>query len=139
MKLRYCNDEDIPLLAELNQQLIEDERAPNDMSQEALAERLRGWLDGEYRAVFFETSSEVFAYALYRPSEDGLYLRQFFVARSRRGEGLGRRAIALFREEVICEGQVLSLEAYAHNEEAIAFWQSVGFSRHTVSFRLSSS
>jgi GNAT superfamily N-acetyltransferase len=136
MKLRYASDEDIPLLAELNHQLIQDERAPNPMSVRELAEQMRGWLSGDYRAVVFELAAEPIAYALFRSSEEGIYLRQFFVSRAHRRRGIGRRAIEAFREQVVSQDQVLSLEVFVHNEVGIAFWQAVGFGQHTLSFRI---
>jgi ribosomal protein S18 acetylase RimI-like enzyme len=135
VKLRYASAEDIPLLAELNHQLIQDERASNPMSVAELSTRMYAWLQGEYRAVIFERGSEPVAYALFRPSEEGLYLRQFFVGRAHREQGVGRRAIELFREQVVPAGQPLSLEVLVHNEGAIAFWRRLGFRQHALSFR----
>jgi ribosomal protein S18 acetylase RimI-like enzyme len=135
VKLRYASAEDIPLLAELSHQLIQDERASNPVSVAELSTRMRAWLQGEYRAVIFERASEPVAYALFRPSEEGLYLRQFFVDRAHRGQGVGRRAIELFREQVVPSGQPLLLEVLVHNEGAIAFWQRLGFRQHALSFR----
>ena len=136
MKLRYASDEDIPLLAELNHQLIQDERAPNPMSVRELAERMRAWLSTDYRAVIFELAAEPIAYALFRSSEEGVYLRQFFVSRAHRRRGVGRRAIETFREQIVSPDQALSLEVLIHNEAGIAFWQAVGFEQHAVSFRI---
>ncbi len=135
MKHRYASDEDIPLLAEQNYQLIQDERAPNPMSVCELSTRMQGWLDGEYRAIIFERRSEPVAYALFRPSEEGLYLRQFFVCRAHRRQGVGRRAIELLREQVVPTGQILSLEVLVHNEDGIAFWRALGFREHALSFQ----
>jgi ribosomal protein S18 acetylase RimI-like enzyme len=135
VKLRYASDEDVPLLAELNHQLIEDERSSNTMSVSELSDRMRVWLQSEYRAVIFDRHSEPVAYALFRPSEEGLYLRQFFVSRSHRRQGVGRRAIELLREQVVPYGQALSLEVLVHNEEGSAFWRALGFRKHAISFQ----
>lgn len=134
MKIRYATEEDLPLLAELNHQLIQDERAPNPMSVSELSARLRTWLRGDYRAVVFEAGSKPLAYALFRTSEEGLYLRQFFVARQHRRQGIGRRAIELFRKDVVPADQSLSLEVFVHNKEGIAFWQALGFQENAISF-----
>lgn len=135
MKLRYASEEDVRLLAELNHQLIEDERASNPMSVAELSTRMRTWLHGEYRAVIFERASAPVAYALFRRSDEGLYLRQFFVSRAHRRQGVGRRAVELLREQVIPPGQTLSLEVLVHNEDGIAFWRALGFQQHALSFR----
>jgi ribosomal protein S18 acetylase RimI-like enzyme len=136
MKIRHATQEDIPRLAEFNRQLQEDERAPCLMSSEELVDRLTRWMGADYKAVLFELSDEPVAYALYRVIEDGLYIRQFCVLRSRQRQGIGRSAIELFREKIVGAEQVLTLEAYTHNERAIAFWQALGFREHTLSFRL---
>ena len=136
MKLRYASEEDVQLLAELNHQLIEDERASNAMSVVELSTRMRTWLRGEYRAVIFEQASQPVAYALLRPSDEGLYLRQFFVSRAHRRQGVGRRAIELLRKQVLSPGQPLSLEVLVHNEDGIAFWRALGSRQHALSFSI---
>ena len=138
MKLRHASKDDLRLLAELNRQLIQDEQAQNPMSLCELQERMSRWLASEYRAVIFEVASEPVAYALYRPSEEGLYLRQFFVIRDRRRQGLGRQAIELFRLQVLPSGTALVLEVLVNNEAGINFWRSLGFREHAITFRASS-
>ncbi|MEW5720732.1 MAG: GNAT family N-acetyltransferase, partial [Chloroflexota bacterium] len=67
MKYRFATLDDIPLLAKMNRQLVEDEQHRNRFkSEEWFAERMRGFLAGEYRAVLFELEDEVVGYALYR-------------------------------------------------------------------------
>jgi len=136
VKFRYASAEDIPLLAMLNQQLIQDERASNPMSATELSTRMTGWLCGEYQAIIFERQSEPVAYALFRTSEDGMYLRHFFVCRGHRRNGVGRRAIELLMEYVVPSGQSLTLEVLVQNEAGIAFWRSLGFREHALSFRI---
>jgi ribosomal protein S18 acetylase RimI-like enzyme len=136
LKLRYASEEDVPLLAELNHQLIRDERASNAMPVPELSDRMLTWLRRDYRAVIFELGTEPVAYALFRPSEEGLYPRQFYVSRAHRRRGIGRRAIRLFREQVVPAGQALSLEVLVHNEAGIAFWRALGFQENALSFRI---
>ena len=136
MQIRHATQKDIPLLAELNHQLQEDEHTPYLMSGRELEARFRKWLEQDYKAVFFDHSEEVVAYAVYRLDEDGLYLRQFHVLRNHRRQGIGRRAISLFRDQIVSADQALTLEAFVHNDRAIAFWQAVGFRKHTISFRI---
>lgn len=138
MKLRHVSQGDIPLLAEMNCQLIQDEQAQNPMSLAELQQRMSNWLVSEYRAVIFEVASNPVAYAVYRPSEDGLYLRQFFVIRKHRRQGLGRQAIELFRGQVVPAGATLTLEVLVHNEAGLGFWRALGFSEHALSFRVQS-
>lgn len=54
MRYHLANDADLPLLAEWNRQLIQDEGHRNPMTVAELQARIQGWLAGEYRAVVFE-------------------------------------------------------------------------------------
>jgi ribosomal protein S18 acetylase RimI-like enzyme len=135
VRIREATAADLPLLARLNRELIEDQRSSNPMTLAELEERMRGWLGGEYRAVFFELD-EVVAYALFRPAEGGIHLRQFFVLRSFRRRGIGRGAIEAFRRRYVPAGAAVTLEVLVHNETGIAFWRALGFEEHALSLRL---
>jgi len=133
--LRFADAADVPVLARLNRQLIEDEGHPNPMDLSQLADRMAGWLAGAWRAVLFEREGEVVAYALYGPDEQGIYLRQFFVARAHRRLGIGRDAVARLRAEVLGPDTVVTLGVLAHNERGLAFWRAVGFADHAIELR----
>ena len=93
---RHAEAADIPLLTQLNLQLIHDEGHRNPMDEARLQDRMRGWLNsGEYRAVLFETDGTVAAYALYKPGDDYTYLRQFFVCREFRRRGIHYRTFLI--------------------------------------------
>src|SRR5437773_870857 len=100
MTYRAATLEDCPQLAELNNQLIRDEGHRNRMPAPELEQRMREWLAGDYRAVIYEDGDEVIAYALFREQPEEIYLRQLFVVRNRRREGIGRRAVEILREKV---------------------------------------
>jgi ribosomal protein S18 acetylase RimI-like enzyme len=136
VNLREATLEDLPLLAELNLQLIEDQRSSNPMSVAELRERMRGWLAAEYRALLFEIDSEPVAYAVFRPAEGGIHLRQFLVGRTLRRQGIGRRAFEAFRQRYVPPGAALTLEVLVHNSTGIAFWRALGFQDHALSLRL---
>ncbi len=76
---------DVPALARMNCELIQDERHRNSMSLSELEQRMARWIVGEYEAVIFSLAGDAIGYALFRPKTDWVYLRQFFVARERRG------------------------------------------------------
>ena len=92
-----------------------------------LRERMRGWLEGAYRAVIFAVGSAPVAYALYRESEDEIYLRQFFVDRGYRRHGLGREAIRLLQTELWPRDKRWTVEVLTGNAPAVAFWRAVGY------------
>src|SRR5258706_1589217 len=106
MTFRLATLNDCPLLAELNHQLLQDEGHRNRfMTVPQLEERMRGWLSGEYRAVIFEDCGDIVVHALYRERPDEIYLRQLFVVRERRRQGLGRRAVEIFRSHIWAKGK----------------------------------
>jgi GNAT superfamily N-acetyltransferase len=129
---RLATDADCPVLAELNHQLIRDEGHRNRMTVPELEQRMRGFLAGEYRAVIFEAAGTIVAYALYREQLDEIYLRQLFVVRDRRREGIGRRAMEILRSEIWPRDKRLTVEVLAANRNAVAFWRAVGYSDYSL-------
>lgn len=104
--------------------------------EDALA-RLRTWLAGFYRCTVFLDGDDLAGYALHRPTDPaaeghpgGVYLRQLFVARDRRG--LGREAFALLAAEVFPPGCDVTLEALASNPGGRAFWKALEFREYSV-------
>jgi predicted acetyltransferase len=87
---------------------------------------MQQWLSSEYEATLFEQEGETLGYALFRHDAEWVYLRQFFVCRSWRRRGVGRRAIEWLKQNV-CHGERLRIDVLVDNTTAIAFWRSVGF------------
>ncbi|HYA79031.1 MAG TPA: GNAT family N-acetyltransferase, partial [Candidatus Nitrosopolaris sp.] len=124
MTFRRATLNDCALLAELNHQLIRDEGHRNPMTVLELEQRMRGWLASEYAAVLFEVGGEVVAYALYREQPAEIYLRQLFVVRNRRRQGIGRQAMETLRSKIWPKNKRLTVEVLVHNVAAIAFWRA---------------
>ncbi len=135
MDYRTASEGDLPLLAELNQQLIHDEGYPNPLSVTELEYRMRGWLIRAYTAVLFLNEAKVVGYALYRSHDSGIFLRQFFICRAERRRGFGRAAMGLLSGRIWPDGAVVSLEALCANKAAIAFWRAVEFEDYTLTLR----
>lgn len=139
MEWRFAVDSDLERLATWNRQLQEDEGA-SVMGARECESRLRAWLGGHFTGVVFEKAGPV-GYALYRPTDPdsqgagGLYLRQFFIDRQRRREGLGAEAFDLFVREIL-SGRRLLLEALTVNPIGQAFWRSRGLSEYSTTFEL---
>ena len=123
---RRATVDDCALLADLNHQLIRDEGHRNRMTVSELEGRMRGWLMGEYAAMIFEAGGEVVAYALFREQADEIYLRQLFVARHHRREGIGRRVFEMLRSDIWPPNKRLTLEVLVQNQAAVAFWRAMG-------------
>jgi hypothetical protein len=137
MKLswREASASDLDLLADWNHQLIREEGHRNAMTVEQLRERMRKWLQGEYRAVVFSTDRPV-AYALFKQEEDRIYLRQFFVRREQRRNGIGRAAFALLQMQVWPSDLRLVVEVLCHNQAGVAFWHSVGYRDYCLTLEI---
>ncbi len=116
----------------MNHQLIRDEGHRNPMTVPELEQRMRDWLAGEYRAVIFEDGGEVVAYGLYREQPDRIYLRQLFVVRHRRRQGLGRRAVEMLCSQVWRKDRRLTVEVLVANQGGVAFWHSVGYKDYAL-------
>ena len=127
MRHRLATTDDAVLLGELNQQLIEDEGHRNPMTPVALAERMRGWLQADYRALLLEDHFGVVAYALYREEPDCVHLRQLFVHRDRRSKGIGEAFANLLLSEIWPRGKRVSVEVLSHNGRALSFYRKLGF------------
>jgi 2-amino-4-hydroxy-6-hydroxymethyldihydropteridine diphosphokinase len=119
-------------LARLNRQLVEDEGARTRLTLHGLEGRMRRWLRAEYDATIFELAGEPVAYALYRKTESGTHIRQFFVVRNARRQGIGRRAVELLLERVLALEATVELGVLAHNRRALAFWKATGFTEYVT-------
>jgi ribosomal protein S18 acetylase RimI-like enzyme len=125
--LRPAHALDLPQLAIWNEQLIEDENAPYRIGRPALATRMEGWLAADYRAVVFSVEGRDVGYAMFRPEDDGFYLRQFVIDRDARRKGYGKGAIALLMKQEFGPGSRVRLEVLNENPVGLAFWRAVGF------------
>lgn len=132
LTFRMAGPDDCALLAELNHQLIRDEGHRNPMTVPQLAERMLGFIKGEYRAIIFEQNNEVVAYALYRDRPEEIYFRHLFVVRHRRRQGIGRRAVQILRSQVWPKTKRLTVEVLAKNQAAVAFWRTVGYADYAL-------
>ena len=136
MTFRPATLNDCALLAEMNHQLIRDEGHRNPMTVPQLEQRMRGFIEGEYRAIIFEEYGEVVSYALYREGADEVYLRQLFVVRHRRRKGIGRRAVEILRSQVWPKTKRLTVEVLVANTAAVAFWRALGYVDYALTLEI---
>ena len=106
------------------------------MTVPELEQRMRSWLSGEYRAVLFEDNGQVVAYALFREQPEEIYLRQLFVVRDRRSQGIGRAAVELLRTQVWPKTKRLTVEVLVANKRAVAFWRSIGYTDYCLTLEI---
>jgi predicted acetyltransferase len=136
MTFRPANPDDCASLGALNHQLIQDEGHRNPMTIPELERRMRDWLSAGYRAVIYEEGGEIVAYALYREDPDQIYLRQLFVVRHRRRQGIGRRAVEILRTDVWPKTKRLTVDVLVANESALAFWRATGYTDYCLTLEI---
>jgi GNAT superfamily N-acetyltransferase len=133
---RAATSADVPMLARMNQQLIEDEGHRNPMRLSELETRMRSMLDGDYTATLFEQGEHVVAYALWRDEPDWLYLRQFFVARDSRRRGIGAQAVRALSNEVWPASTRVRVNVLIGNQSGLEFWRAVGFVDYLITLEM---
>lgn len=133
MRYRKAEQADVPMLAAINQRLIDDEWGGGGMSRARLEERIHGWIeDDAYRALLFSEDGSDVAYALVSVDGESAYIRHFFVMDEHRGGGAGRRALDLLIRDIIPPATRVTLDVLASNTGGHAFWRSVGFTDYAI-------
>lgn len=138
MKLHYrkAGADDVPMLAEMNLELIRDEGSRNPMTLEELADRMAGWLErGEYDAWLLCDGDETVGYALcqHRERESEVYLRQYLIRQPYRRRGCGLEGIRMLRERLA--GIPLSIDVLDGNVRGRRFWAKAGFVPYSIRMR----
>jgi ribosomal protein S18 acetylase RimI-like enzyme len=127
----------------MNRQLVEDEGHRNRHRSDAwFEERMRRFLTGGYRAVLFQIEGEAVAYTLYvdHPEhDDTIYLRQLWVDRARRRQGIGREAMRILQREIWPPDKRLTVEVLAGNHAARAFYRAVGYREYSIELEIAAS
>ena len=136
MNFRQATLADVAVLARMNKRLILDEGHRNPMSETQLAQRMAGWLQGEYEAMIFGLARVDVGYALYQQGADYLYLRQFWVDEGYRRQGIGRSALHWLKQNSWQEESRIRIEVLIGNDQAIAFWRSMGFRNYALTMEL---
>jgi GNAT superfamily N-acetyltransferase len=127
----------------MNKHLIENEGSRNPMSVDELQQRMRKWLDGEWDVVLFAEQDDVVGYAVYQFRRDAfepeavvVYLRQMFIKRDKRSQGLGQRVVKLLMQTRFPPGCIIEIEVLATNPSGARFWQRVGFQPYCTTMKL---
>ena len=133
MQIKECTVENVPLLAEMNLHLIEDEKAETNLNLSQLEERMLGFISSEYKAFLFHQDDKTIGYALCNMSKTPIYLRQFFICRDERRTGYGTQAFRLLLNHL--DTQEMDIDVYSWNETGVAFWESLGFEKRCYNMR----
>ena len=97
---------------------------------------MRNWIETDYTAILFQEDSKPIAYALFREQPQEIYLRQFFVVRNRRRQGIGRMAMQILLSKIWPKGKRLTVEVLAANTAAVAFWRAIGYSDYALTLEI---
>jgi ribosomal protein S18 acetylase RimI-like enzyme len=65
-----------------------------------------------------------------------VHLRQFFVSRDHRRQGVGRQAMTLLLQQVWPPDARISLDVLVQNQQGLAFWKALGFSEYAITLEL---
>ena len=124
---RTATEADLDILVMMNQQLIEDEKDTLTLTNEEGRKNFQQWLqDPKYQVIVACHDQEIVAYAACRDDSEFTYLRHFFVARSARRQGVGRRFIAQLSQQ-ITPNKPIRLNVLHQNPDAVAFYKACGF------------
>ncbi len=136
LKFRFATESDVPWLAKMNQQLIQDEGHRNKMTLPELEQRMSNFLQKEYEAVIASLGQTDIGYALYRQDPEWLYLRQVFIINSIRCKGFGRRFIEWLRINPWNKCKRVRTDDLVDNIAGIDFWKAVGFKEYCITMEM---
>ncbi|MDA3852545.1 MAG: GNAT family N-acetyltransferase [Spirochaetaceae bacterium] len=126
MNIQKAKNKDLPLLLEMNQQLMQDEKYDRPPSQPELLKRWDSFLSQDKFGVFlFKESQEIVGYAVVHLEDSPPYLRHFFIHRDHRRKGLGTRCFWALLDHIKTE--TIDLDVMTWNTRGQAFWKSLGF------------
>ena len=128
MELKECAPEDAALLAEMNKQLIEDEKASNPMDIGELKNRMTDFLNNGYKAFFFIVDGKIVGYALIDMTNEPKFLRQFFIKREERRKHYGEIAFNKLLKKI--GTRKIEIDVLSWNETGLEFWKKMGFVEH---------
>ena len=144
--LQVAGEADLPLLAQMNKCLIEDEGSRNPMSVVELQQRMGGWLRSDWRADLFVENETVVGYAVYQlrkdeyfPNNSMVYLRQMYIDRNKRSRKLGRLALGLLARTRFPENCTVVIDVLATNPRGAEFWSQTGFQPYCTTMHSNSS
>ncbi len=139
--IRSLEDSDVDQIAQMNKELIEDEGHTNPMNLAELKERLHHFVSRDGWTVdVFTSNLMIIGYATYRLeaniskiNDTTIHIRQFYIARSQRGKGMGRRAYRLLIESQRQAPKRILIEVLESNPGGKAFWSRIGFTPYAMS------
>lgn len=132
MDIKKADNGDLTVLAMMYRQLRTDACYKSVLSLVELENKMREFIttDG-WIAHLFKDNHQVIGYCLWQERSDAVYIRQFWIMRSQRRQGYGRK----FFDELklkFWNDKRLKLEVLYHNQRGESFWRALGFSPYAI-------
>jgi ribosomal protein S18 acetylase RimI-like enzyme len=122
-------------LVEMNNQLVIDEQFDVILPQEEMISRMKEFITGNaYDCYIIIENGLCCGYCLLDKTRIPIYLRHLFVKKTHRGKGLGKETIHALMN--MYRSSQLDIEVMAWNENAIKFYNKLGFSCRYHGMRL---
>ncbi len=133
--VRKHTADDLDLLARMNHELIEDEGHRSRLTVDELKERFKRFVGQDGWSVdLLMSDGEIIGYATHRYETDeaartgtSVHLRQFFISRDHRAQGIGRAALQALIQARFKPGERIFLNVLEDNLRGKAFWSRTGF------------
>ncbi|WP_416298156.1 GNAT family N-acetyltransferase [Paenibacillus illinoisensis] len=143
LRLQSATKSDLQILAEMNKQLIEDEKSLNPMGIKELEERMSEFLKNNWEIDLIMNEAEIIGYTLYQYQEDlinreekQVYIRQYFIKRECRSMGYGIAGIELLRKTHFKDVKKIEIDVLETNPEGKRFWERAGFKPYYTNMRI---
>lgn len=143
LRLQRARESDIMILAEMNKQLIEDERGSNPMGIHELKERMSEFFKNSWEIDLLMVDTKIIGYTLYQYHEDQLngegkrvYVRQYFIVREFRNRGYGIAGIELLKKTRFSDVRRIEIDVLESNPEGQRFWERAGFKPYYTNMRI---
>lgn len=143
LRLRSARASDLLILAEMNKQLIEDEKSSNPMGIKELEERMAEFLKNSWEIDLIMKDTEIIGYTLYQFHENQykreskqVYIRQYFIVREYRNMGYGIAGIELLKKTRFQDVKRIEIDVLETNPKGQKFWKKVGFKPYYLNMRI---
>ncbi|WP_145412099.1 GNAT family N-acetyltransferase [Paenibacillus xylanexedens] len=143
LRLQSARNKDLQILAEMNKQLIEDEKSSNPMGIDELEKRMSEFLENAWEIDLIMKEEKIIGYTLYQYQEDSInrtekrvYIRQYFIRREYRKMGHGTAGIELLKKTRFREAKQIEIDVLETNPEGKKFWDRAGFKPYYTNMRI---
>lgn len=143
LRLQSAEISDLRILAEMNKQLIEDEKSSNPMGIKELEERMTGFLKSSWEIDLIMSETKIIGYALYQFHDEEykgeskrVYLRQYFIRKEFRNKGYGIAGIELLKITRFKDVKRIEIDVLESNPNGQRFWRRAGFKTYYTNMRI---